>query len=177
VVSSRRREVLVLALAGLASAGCDKWPGTRSSPFNSVDITGADLGPDFRLSDHDGKERTLADFRGKAVAIFFGYTQCPDVCPTTLAEMAHALKLLGPDGARVQVLFITVDPKRDTPDLLRHYVPAFHPSFIGLRGDEAARLPKPTRSTIRRRPSSSTRMAGCACSCPTGRQATGSHRT
>ena len=80
----------------------------------------------------------MADYRGKAVALFFGYTQCPDVCPTTLAALAGAMKLLGPDADRVQVLFVTVDPERDTPDLLAKYVPAFDPRFVGLRGDAAA---------------------------------------
>ena len=132
-----RRGVLGLALAALAAAGCDKLlPG--KTPFNGVDITGSDLGPDFRLTDHNGKERTLADFRGKVVTLFFGYTHCPDVCPTTLSDMANALQALGPDGQRVQVLFVTVDPKRDTPELLRSYVPAFNPTFLGLSGDAAA---------------------------------------
>jgi protein SCO1/2 len=133
-----RRRFLVLALASLAAAGCDKLLPGAATPFNGVDITGSDLGPDFRLTDHNGKERTLADFRGKAVALFFGYTHCPDVCPTTLSEMANALRALGPDGQRVQVLFVTVDPKRDTPELLRNYVPAFNPAFLGLYGDVAA---------------------------------------
>lgn len=134
----RRRALLGLAAASLALAACDKLaPGSRT-PFNGVDITGSDLGPDFRLTDHNGKERTLADFRGKVVAMFFGYTHCPDVCPTTLSDMANALKALGPDAQRVQVLFVTVDPKRDTPELLRGYVPAFNPTFLGLHGDAAA---------------------------------------
>ena len=133
-----RRALLGLAAAALALAGCDKLaPGSRT-PFNGVDITGSDLGPDFRLTDHNGKERSLADFKGKAVAMFFGYTHCPDVCPTTLSDMANALKALGPDGQRVQVLFVTVDPKRDTPELLKGYVPAFNPTFLGLYGDAAA---------------------------------------
>ena len=133
-----RRALLGLAAATLALAGCDKLaPGSRT-PCNGVDITGSDLGPDFRLTDHNGKERTLADFRGKVVALFFGYTHCPDVCPTTLSDMAKALQILGPDAPRVQVLFVTVDPKRDTPELLRGYVPAFNPTFLGLYGDPPA---------------------------------------
>ena len=90
------------------------------------------------LTDHTGKPRTLADYRGKAVVVFFGYTQCPDVCPTTLAELAEVMKQLGPDADRVQVLFVTVDPERDTPELLAQYVPAFDPRFVGLYGDAAA---------------------------------------
>ncbi len=137
VPAMRRRDLVGLALAAFATAGCDKlMPSSRT--FNGVDITGSDLGPDFRLTDHNGKERTLADFRGKAVALFFGYTHCPDVCPTTLSDMANAVKLLGPDGQRVQVIFVTVDPKRDTPELLKNYVPAFNPTFLGLYGDAPA---------------------------------------
>ena len=133
-----RRGILVLALAALALAGCDKLLPGQKTPFTGVDITGSDLGPDFRLTDHNGRERTLADFRGKVVALFFGYTHCPDVCPTTLSEMANALQALGPDAQRVQVLFVTVDLRRDTPELLKSYVPAFNPTFLGLYGDAAA---------------------------------------
>ncbi|MBK6980768.1 MAG: SCO family protein [Betaproteobacteria bacterium] len=133
-----RRRLLGLAAASLGLAGCDRFlPGSRA-PFNGVDITGSDLGPDFRLIDHNGTPRSLADFRGKVVTLFFGFTHCPDVCPTTLSDMANALKALGPDAQRVQVLFVTVDPKRDTPELLKSFIPAFHPSFLGLHGDAAA---------------------------------------
>ena len=127
--------VLALTLA-LGLSGCDK----SSTPpvFNNVDITGAQYARDFALTDHTGKARTLADFKGKVVFLFFGYTQCPDVCPTTMAEMASVLKELGPQADKVQVLFITVDPERDTQELLAQYVPAFNPTFIGLRGDAAA---------------------------------------
>jgi protein SCO1/2 len=127
-----------LVVAALALPGCKDLFSPPKSPFHGVDVTGAEMGADFRLKDHNGKDRSLADFRGKAVAIFFGYTQCPDVCPTTLSDLAGAMKILGPDAARVQVLFVTVDPKRDTPQLLAQYVPAFHPSFLGLYGDAAA---------------------------------------
>lgn len=105
--------------------------------FKSTDISGADWGKDFNLTDHHGQPRRLSDFKGKAVVLFFGYTQCPDVCPTTLTSMRDALGLLGQDASRVQVLFATLDPARDTTQLLAQYVPMFHPSFIGLRGDEA----------------------------------------
>lgn len=116
-------------------AGCEPAKPT----FNAVDITGiAGYGDDFRLTDHTGKPRTMADFRGKAVAIFFGFTQCPDVCPTTLSEMKQAMQLIGKDSDKLQVLFITIDPKRDTPTLLSQYVPSFNPSFLGLYGDAAA---------------------------------------
>lgn len=93
---------------------------------------------DFHLTDHNGKPRTLADFRGKVVAVFFGYTHCPDVCPTTLADLAQAMEKLGKDADRVQVLFITVDPERDKPEMLAQYVTAFHPSFIALSGNAEA---------------------------------------
>ncbi len=106
--------------------------------FQNTDVTGLDYAKDFTLTDHNGKVRTLADFKGKAVVIFFGYTQCPDVCPTTMAEMAAVMKELGPLADKVQVLFVSLDPERDTPQLLAHYVPAFDARFLGLVGDKAA---------------------------------------
>jgi protein SCO1/2 len=112
--------------------------GARGPDFQASDITGASFGRDFELRDPTGKLRHLAEFRGKAVVVFFGYTQCPDVCPTTLAALADAMKRLGPDADRVQVLFITVDPERDTPQLLAQNVPAFDPRFLGLYGDADA---------------------------------------
>jgi protein SCO1/2 len=117
-------------------AGC----GERSEApgFKLTDVTGANFGKELALTDHNGKPRTLADFRGKVVTVFFGFTHCPDVCPTTLAEMAQVVTALGPDGDRVQVLFVTVDPERDTQQVLAQYVPAFHPSFLGLYGDAEA---------------------------------------
>jgi protein SCO1/2 len=127
-----------IVAAALGAAGCKDMFAPPKSPFHGVDVTGADMGADFHLTDHSGKARSLADFRGKAVAIFFGYTHCPDVCPTTLSDMASALQILGTDAARVQVLFVTVDPRRDTPELLRQYVPAFNPTFLGLYGDATA---------------------------------------
>jgi len=131
-----RRFVLSLAtLAVAALSGCQ-----RAAPphrFNAVDLTGATYAQDFALPDFDGKPRTLADFRGKVTLVFFGYTQCPDACPTTMAELSGILKTLGPDASRVQVVFITVDPSRDTPALLKNYVTNFRPDFLALRGDEA----------------------------------------
>jgi len=132
-VTRRLLLVLVAALA-LAVGAC----GQRGPSFQGSDVTGSSFGREFSLTDSSGKTRTLADYRGKAVALFFGYTQCPDVCPTTLAALAGAMKALGPDADRVQVLFVTVDPERDTADLLAKYVPAFDPRFVGLRGDAAA---------------------------------------
>ena len=106
--------------------------------FQLTDLTGAAFGRDFQLNDHNGKPRTLADFQGKVAVIFFGYTHCPDVCPTTLGELAVVANELGKDAGRMQVLFITVDPERDTPAVLHKYVPAFNPGFLGLRGDADA---------------------------------------
>ena len=106
--------------------------------FRSTDISGADFGKELALTGHDGKPRTLADFRGKVVVLFFGFTHCPDICPTTLADVAAVMKKLGKDADRVQVLMVTVDPERDTPEVLSKYVPAFDPRFIGLYGDAAA---------------------------------------
>jgi protein SCO1/2 len=112
--------------------------------FKAVDITGASYARDFALESAAGGRRTLADFRGKVVVVFFGFTQCPDVCPTTLSDLAEVKKRLGPDGERLQAIFITVDPERDTPALLSQYVPGFDPSFIGLYG-----TPEQTAATAR----------------------------
>lgn len=126
----RRRFLAVLAAALLGGCGVSDAP-----KFHATDITGADYAKAFTLTDQHGKSRTLAEFKGKAVTVFFGYTQCPDVCPTNLTTMAQVVKLLGADGGRLQVLFVTVDPQRDTQQLLSEYMPAFNPNFIGLRGD------------------------------------------
>lgn len=123
--------LLALASLLLLLSGC----GPTGPRFQNTDITGADFGKDFALTDHTGKPRTLADFRGKVVVVFFGFTRCPDVCPTTMVELKQVLGALGEDARRVQVLFVTVDPERDTPALLAQYVPAFDPSFLGLYGD------------------------------------------
>lgn len=120
--------LVVLSLLG----GCDR-PSSGPS-FQSTDITGAELGRSFQLIDHEGRTRTLQDFRGKILVVFFGFTHCPDVCPTTLADLAQARKKLGEQGEQVQVVMITVDPERDTPEVLRQYVTALDPSFIGLTG-------------------------------------------
>ena len=117
----------------VALGGCSKSP----AEYVATDITGANYARDFHLVDQNGKPRSLTDFRGKVVAIFFGYTHCPDVCPTTLSDFAMALKKMGKDASSVQVIFVTVDPERDTPALLAQYVPAFNPSFLGMYTDEA----------------------------------------
>jgi protein SCO1/2 len=135
---SRTAAALVAALALLCLGACDKLlPGTKRT-FNAIDVTGGGMGGELRLTDHHGKPRALADFRGKVVVVSFGFTHCPDVCPTMLADLAAAVKQLGEDGSRVQVLFVTVDPQRDKAELLREYVPAFNPAFLGLTGDDAA---------------------------------------
>ena len=122
---------------------------TACSPkpeFKNTDITGSTaFGKDFSLPDPDGKTRTLADFKGKVVVMFFGYTQCPDICPTTLTEMQQVMTLLGPQSDKVQVLFVTVDPERDTAEILKQYVPAFDPRFLGLRPADEATLEKVTK--------------------------------
>lgn len=115
-------------------AGCD----SGAPSFKGTDITGADYGRVLELVDHHGKPRRLEDWRGKAVVLFFGFTHCPDVCPTTLADMAQVMRELGPLADRVQVLFVTVDPARDTQAALAKYVPAFDARFVGLRGSEEA---------------------------------------
>lgn len=129
-------------LAMTVLAGCS---GNDDAPrFKLTDVTGASFGKELALTDHNGQRRTLADFKGKVVTVFFGFTHCPDVCPTTLGEMALVMKELGGDAGRVQVLFVTVDPGRDTPAVLKQYVPAFHPSFLGMTGsaEDIARTAK-----------------------------------
>jgi protein SCO1/2 len=130
------KKVLAFALIAVSLlAGCgEKQEAEPKLAFQSTDLTGASFAKDFALTDHTGKPRTMADFKGKVVIMFFGYTQCPDVCPTTMAEMTEVLKQLGPQADQVQVLFVTVDPERDTQELLAQYVPAFDKRFIGLRG-------------------------------------------
>ena len=118
----------------LALAGCQ--PDAPPPTFQATDITGVPFAGDFTLTDHNGQVRTLSDFKGKVVAVFFGYIHCPDVCPTTLSDFARALDSLGSDAERVQVIFVTVDPQRDTPDLLKQFVPAFNPGFLGMFTDD-----------------------------------------
>jgi protein SCO1/2 len=115
----------------IALAACD----AGAPKFRNIDITGADYAKGFSLTDHTGKPRTLADFRGKVVVVFFGFTRCPDVCPATLVEIKDVMQKLGPDADKVQVLFITLDPERDTQKVLAQYVPAFDARFLGLHGD------------------------------------------
>jgi protein SCO1/2 len=133
--SPARRLLLAGAAATLPLAllGC-KSKAAEPLPFEGNDISGTHLGRDLDMADTQGRQRTLADFRGKVLLVFFGYTQCPDVCPTAMAQAAQALELLGDQAAQVQVVMISVDPARDTPAILGAYVHAFDPSFIGLTG-------------------------------------------
>ena len=133
-VAPRRAFLTAIASAGLLlGAACVKSPAS----FKATDITGAKFANDFAMTGHDGKPRSLADFKGKVVVVFFGYVQCPDVCPTTLSTLRTVREQLGADADKLQVVFITVDPERDTREVLSQYVPAFDPSFIGLSGDAA----------------------------------------
>jgi protein SCO1 len=116
------------AALGIALAACSE----KRPSFNAVDITGADYAKGFSLKDAEGRQRTLADFKGKVVVMFFGYAQCPDVCPTTMSEMAQVKQQLGGDGDKLQVVFVTVDPERDTPEVMKAYMGAFDPSFVAL---------------------------------------------
>lgn len=127
--------VLMSSLLGLAA--CDKLGlgGASGKPsFKGIDITGAEYARTLSMSDQQGRPRTLGDFKGKVLVVFFGYTQCPDVCPTTMSELAQVKKSLGADGQRVQGIFVTIDPERDTAELLKAYVANFDPSFVALRG-------------------------------------------
>jgi protein SCO1/2 len=132
---SRLWLVAAFIVALVTLTGCDRRE--PEAKFETTDITGVDWGRDFHLVDPSGAPRSLADYRGKVVIMFFGYTNCPDECPLNLAKMAQAVDRLGPDGQRVQGLFVTVDPARDTPAVLAKYVPAFHPAFVGLSADAA----------------------------------------
>ncbi len=130
-----KRSVIRIMAAGAVLAGSVSLLGACSEAkptFSSVDVTGATYAKDFELTDHHGKVRRLADFKGKVLVIFFGYTQCPDVCPTSMAELAEVRKALGADGDRLQGIFVTVDPARDTPEVLKGYMENFDPTFLAL---------------------------------------------
>jgi protein SCO1/2 len=122
---------LALGCIALTLSGCQK---PEAPAFKSIDITGAEYGRELDLTDADGQRRHLADFKGKVIVVFFGFTQCPDVCPTTMVELAQVKKALGADGDRVQGVFVTIDPERDTAAVLKAYVTNFSPDFIALRG-------------------------------------------
>ncbi|THF63995.1 SCO family protein [Pseudothauera nasutitermitis] len=142
------RRALVAFSAAILLAGCEAPAPT----FNATDVTGAPYGRQLAMTDHNGQPRTLEDFRGKVVTLFFGFTQCPDVCPTSLSNMAEVMRLLGPDADRVQALFVTVDPERDTQALLAEYMPVFDPRFVGLYGslEQTAEVAKEFRVFYRK---------------------------
>lgn len=133
------RSIVATVLTGsallLGACSDSSQPG-----FNSIDLTGADYAKDFALTDHNGQPRTLKDFQGKVVVMFFGYTQCPDVCPTSMTELVAVKKLLGADGDKLQGLFVTVDPERDKPEVLKSYMANFDPSFLALYADTPEKL-------------------------------------
>jgi protein SCO1 len=135
----RRRVAVVLGISALVAVPTALLVQSRShsipSPFKLIDITGAGYAGDFRLLDHNGVPRSLKDFKGEVVVVFFGFTQCPDVCPTTLAEIVQAKKLMGPDGVKLRAIFVTVDPERDNPQVLKSYMANFDPAFVALRPD------------------------------------------
>lgn len=146
-----RRLTILAAAAAMAAltglAGCDRAaaPGAPAPlQFKGVDITGAEYGRTLELPDADGRMRSLADFKGKVTVVFFGYTQCPDVCPTTMLELAQVKKALGADGERIQGVFVTVDPERDKPEVLKSYMASFDPGFVALRG-----TPEQTQATAK----------------------------
>jgi len=128
------RKLLAVFGCVLALAACDGKPPVPKAAFASTDITGLSYGQALELTDHTGQRRTLADYKGKVVVVFFGFTHCPDVCPTSLGELAQAKALLGDQGSRLQGIFISVDPERDTPAIMREYMANFDPSFVALRG-------------------------------------------
>ncbi len=137
-MNAARRSLFLAAALTVALVGCDKLGLSASSskavPFRGVDITGAEYARVLSLPDATGTQRSLTDFKGKVTVVFFGYTQCPDVCPTTMVELAQVKKALGADGDRLQAVFVSIDPERDTPEILKSYMASFDPSFVALRG-------------------------------------------
>ena len=154
LLTSSIRALVCLMVVSMTLAGCDNKPPVPKAAFNNTDVTGIDYAQGFELTDHTGQKRTLADYKGKTVVVFFGFTHCPDVCPTTLAEMAAVKKELGADGDKLQVLFVTVDPERDTQQVLADFVPAFDPSFVGLYGsaEQTAKLQKDFKLFVQKVP-------------------------
>lgn len=146
-----KRFLAAALLLAIGLGGCGKPPAPA---FQLTDVTGATFGQTLALTDHTGTPRTLADFRDKVVVVFFGFTHCPDVCPTALLELAKVAQELGADAGRMQVLFVTLDPERDTPQLLRQYVPSFHPAFLGMYGspEETARTAKEFKVYFNKQP-------------------------
>jgi protein SCO1/2 len=145
------RRLFAAALLAMLLVACGK---REAAQFQLTDVTGASFGKALALTDHNGQRRTLADFKGKVVVLFFGFTHCPDACPTTMMELANVATQLGPDAQRLQVLFVTVDPERDTAEVLRQYVPSFDPSFLGLYGtpEETSRTAKEFKIYFQKQP-------------------------
>ncbi|MDB5864971.1 MAG: putative electron transport protein SCO1/SenC [Betaproteobacteria bacterium] len=145
------RRLFAAALLAMLLVACGK---REAAQFELTDVTGASFGKALALTDHNGQRRTLADFKGKVVVLFFGFTHCPDACPTTMMELGNVAKQLGPDARRLQVLFVTVDPQRDTAEVLRQYVPSFDPSFLGLYGtpEETSRTAKEFKIYFQKQP-------------------------
>ena len=133
-MNNKRNTLKTLAMGGLSvlGAGLVSACSDPKPAFHGVDVTGADYAKDLPLVDHNGQKRSIKDFAGKVVIVFFGYTQCPDVCPTSMAELVEVKKLLGKDGDRLQAIFVTVDPARDTAEMLKAYMANFDPSFVAL---------------------------------------------
>ncbi|MBP6645432.1 MAG: SCO family protein [Burkholderiaceae bacterium] len=136
-IASKNIANFVMATAVASVLGAVSACSESKPQFKAIDVTGADFAKDFVLTDHNGQTRTMADFKGKIVVIFFGYTQCPDVCPTSMTELAEVKKLLGSDGDKLQGLFVTVDPERDTAEMLKAYMGNFDPTFLALRAESA----------------------------------------
>jgi protein SCO1 len=137
-VNARRVVVLVLAAVAAITAAVLLWLGSRDAGFEATEVGGVTWGRDFHLTGTDGAPHELAEYRGKVVALYFGYTRCPDVCPLTLATLGESVGLLGEDGKRVQVLFVTVDPAHDKPKILSEYMRSFREGFVALYGDAGA---------------------------------------
>ena len=135
VAAARCLWLVLLAAFLTITAGCHRTDEAAPSAFRGLDISGVNYGKDFLLTDFDGRERTLADFKGQVVMLYFGFVQCPDVCPTALARAVETKRLLGAAGDRLQVIFVTVDPERDSAEILKSYMAAFDPTFLALHGD------------------------------------------
>ena len=149
----RLSAALLITAAILMGSGCNQ-PVDQQDIFKATDVAGANFARNFQLTDHSGQPRTLSDFKGSVVVLFFGYIHCPDICPNTLSELATVMQRLGADAAKVQVLFVTLDPKRDTPAILAQFVPSFNPKFIGLYGtpEQTAETAKEYKLAVQKQP-------------------------
>ena len=152
----RLSAALLITAAMLMGSGCNQ-PVDQQELFKATDVAGANFAKNFQLTDHSGQPRTLSDFKGRVVVLFFGYIHCPDICPNTLSELATVMERLGADAAKVQVLFVTLDPERDTPAILAQFVPSFNPTFIGLYGtpEQTAETAKEYKLVVQKQPGKS----------------------